>query len=691
MSINIPLRFISELGSTLSDIGRVESQIRGLSAATRDAEGRLHDAQGRFVTGWKTIGENIQDVGKKMTATVTLPIVGGLALATKQAIDFDKAMTGVSRAANLEGDMDGGEFADMSKEIRKLAPKLGVLPTEFTELATEAAKLGVTKDRILGFTKTVGELGQIGDVTGGSLVDMTQDLAAIQTVTKANDDQLKRLGATANILDDQVGGTIQGIIKGVNKMSARATPLGIDVNTLAAYSSTMQALNLQVGQSSNAFDKLLTKLAAPATLSERAEEGLGKLGLTSEDVSQAMKQDAEGGLRMFLGRLNEIAKTDTQSALEGVSMFIGEEYGSEIFALALGIDKLDEALGYAGDKTQAFTKYQDELRKKQASTSGQLMIAKANLQSIGISLGLAILPSLNKILGVISPIAANFANFAADHPKIVMIGVAIAGVVAAIGPLVWIVGGAISAWATLSAGMGTASAIMGASVIPRLLSIGTSIGTAVIPALQSFIGLASGMAYPFLVAAAAIALTAANIYGYATNWSDVWLGIKQSGSDVMTFLTGILTREGWAAGWGLVTSLANGIIQAIPMAIQSTAQLAGAIRNYLPFSPAKEGALSDIDKSGGGLISTLISGIQSAAPSLNNALNSTLGGAIGGSPVAASGGGGGQVVVNFTVNMDGRSGGTGTNSNVLETLRPFAREIGEMVENALNKNRRGRY
>jgi len=489
-----------------------------------------------------------------------------------------------------------------------------------------------------------------------------------------------------------VGGNIQGILKGVNLMSARGSPLGISNTTLAAYSSAFQSLNLQVGQSSNAFDKLVTKLSAPETLSERATDGLAKMGLTSRDVADAMKKDAEGGLRIFLGRLNELAKTDTQSALEAVSMFIGEEYGSEIFALALGIDNLDKALGVAGDSTKAFAKYQDELNKKQQSVSGQLAISKAYLQSIGISLGLAILPSLNNILKTISPVVARFADFAAEHPRIVTIGVAIAGVVATIGPLIWVTGTLISSWGAITTAWGVASGVLGTTLIPQIGTLVSGIMTGAVPAISTFIAGVSSIALPFILAGAAIGIWVANIQAYAANWSDVLLGIKQTAINVIDWISDYFSTSGENAGRGLARALANGMFGGIPLAVEAASALAKSVRDYLPFSPAKTGALSDIDKSGIGLISTLVSGVQSAAPVLTNAVNSALGGAgaaiSGAAAGAAAGAGGGQVIVNFTVNMDGR-GGDG--KGILENLRPFAREIGEMVEDALNKNRRGRY
>src|SRR5262245_46251225 len=62
------------------------------------------------------------------TAIVT-GIVGGLALATKSAIDFDKAMRNVNSIARLSED----QFQSLSKEVLALAKTTGQAPTTLAE------------------------------------------------------------------------------------------------------------------------------------------------------------------------------------------------------------------------------------------------------------------------------------------------------------------------------------------------------------------------------------------------------------------------------------------------------------------------------------------------------------------------------------------------------------------------------
>jgi TP901 family phage tail tape measure protein len=65
------------------------------------------------------------------------------------------------------------------------------------------------------------------------------------------------------------------------------------------------------------------------------------------------------------------------------------------------------------------------------------------------------------------------------------------------------------------------------------------------------------------------------------------------GSKIIGALTGI---DLYSSGVAIVQSLINGISSMIGAVTSKISELAGTIRKYMPFSPAKEGPLSDIDK-----------------------------------------------------------------------------------------------
>lgn len=74
-----------------------------------------------------------------------------------------------------------------------------------------------------------------------------------------------------------------------------------------------------------------------------------------------------------------------------------------------------------------------------------------------------------------------------------------------------------------------------------------------------------------------------------------------------------LTRTGKASGQAIGESLAAGIEASKPQAELAAAGLAGSVSSYLPRSPAEQGPLSDLDKTGFGLTQEFLKGIDGSA------------------------------------------------------------------------------
>ncbi|MEM9543056.1 MAG: hypothetical protein AAGA60_26635 [Cyanobacteria bacterium P01_E01_bin.42] len=110
-----------------------------------------------------------------------------------------------------------------------------------------------------------------------------------------------------------------------------------------------------------------------------------------------------------------------------------------------------------------------------------------------------------------------------------------------------------------------------------------------------------------------------------------------------------------SAGAALMRSLAAGIQSAVGAAVSAVSGAVGKIRAMLPFSPAKTGALSDLDKTGPAFVRTFAAGISpnpllSAVGSMLAPIPGMLSGSPAPAPVSqarlqnADSGGGGSVI-----------------------------------------------
>lgn len=101
----------------------------------------------------------------------------------------------------------------------------------------------------------------------------------------------------------------------------------------------------------------------------------------------------------------------------------------------------------------------------------------------------------------------------------------------------------------------------------------------------------------------------------------IWSMISNTFNNIVSFLKG-LGSTFYNAGKGLIQQIINGIQSMVRKVTSTVSSIAGKIRDFLPFSPAKEGPLSDLDHLDFG--GPIIDSINSARRNVNNAMSSLL-------------------------------------------------------------------
>lgn len=110
-----------------------------------------------------------------------------------------------------------------------------------------------------------------------------------------------------------------------------------------------------------------------------------------------------------------------------------------------------------------------------------------------------------------------------------------------------------------------------------------------------------------------------------TMFSDAWDGIQNIFKEALELIVTTFTNFGttlYESGKALVKMVADGISAGIGFVTDAIGGVTSAIRNFLPFSPAKEGPLSDLDKLNFG--GTIATGIYAGEKQVQKAMDSIL-------------------------------------------------------------------
>jgi len=205
-------------------------------------------------------------------------------------------------------------------------------------------------------------------------------------------------------------------------------------------------------------------------LGERASD---MASIFNTDVSTAMSA-IQSGLK---GEFNPLEQF-------GVKM---NAAGIEAKALAMGLGdaegKVDDnakaqaALALIYEQTEQFA---GDFKNTSDGLANSTKILKADFQNQAAAIGTQLLPIALKLVTAISSLMDRFSNLTPEQQKTILV---VLGIVAALGPLITIIGGVISVVGTLSTVFSTVSLAIGIAVGPLLLIIAAVIAVIALLAL----------------------------------------------------------------------------------------------------------------------------------------------------------------------------------------------------------------
>lgn len=188
------------------------------------------------------------------------------------------------------------------------------------------------------------------------------------------------------------------------------------------------------------------------------------------------------------------------------------------------------------------------------------------------------------------------------------------------------------------------------------------------------------------------------VSGFTSMMSQARSAVSSGVQNCISAITGFASTF-LSAGKGLLDSFVSGIKSGISKAVGAVSEGMSKIRSFLPFSPAKKGALSDLDKSGESFFPTWYNGALKKVPAMTRAIGGAMGtmndqlstDSLGASLTSFTGGGRSSLVVTHvhehsgevtvkgdsnseTVQLVGQTVKTQTETDIMSGLRQAIRQ-----------------
>ena len=379
-------------------------------------------------------GEKVKNAGSGMTKTVTAPILAAGAASAKMAMDFEDSMAKVSTIADAtEVPMD-----EMQKAILNLSNQTGISSEEIAQNIYDSISAGQKTGDAVNFVSNSTKLAKAGFADAGAALDVLTTIMnayglKASEVTNVSDMliQTQNLGKT----------TVADLASSMGKVIPTANAYGVSLDELCAGYAIMTANGVATAESTTYMNGMLNELGKSGTnVSKTLKEKTGK----------TFKELMDSGMS-----LSDVLKIISDAATENNKSF-GDMWSSSEAGKAGMILLGDSAENFNGvlEQMQNSAGATNTAFEKLDTNSTKIKKATNELKNDAIDLGTTLMEELTPIIENIAEKISQFTEWfnglsESEKQMIIQIGL----IVAAIGPLLIVLGTVVSSGAKIIGGI----------------------------------------------------------------------------------------------------------------------------------------------------------------------------------------------------------------------------------------------
>lgn len=388
-------------------IKALEARVAGLEAKLVAASRVEGPGSGRQLTALTKYGNQLQWTGRQLQYNFTLPILLAGAAAAKFALDNEQAFTRISKVygdAGMSADTMKNELNALRKAFVALSNHYGVHQKEVLNIAADwaaAGASGVALARGVEQTLRVMVLGEM------DAAKATEALIAIQAQYNLSSSELIDTIAKLNIVENQTGISLQGLVEGFSRAAGVAREAGVDIDHLAAMLAALTPTAGSATQAGNALKTILSRLESPTG---EARDVLQAMGFAVDDVSW---KSANGAQKIEMLAKKFVTLDDAQKGV--VSSTLASRYQINKFNALMdsvykSVDNNAKTTGYYGRALDATANRAYYLKQAEVELNKVLESNPQKLKQIWVILENALADVIQPMIPVILMAATTIKN-----------------------------------------------------------------------------------------------------------------------------------------------------------------------------------------------------------------------------------------------------------------------------------------
>lgn len=402
------------------DLAKAQKEIAKLQEKSAGFSSKFQEVGKKF----ESVGASMSKVGGSLTKSVTLPIVGIGAAAIVSATEFETSMAKITGLVGIASD----KVADFREDVLALSGDTAKSPKELADALFVITSAGLRGEDAIGALESSAKAGTAGL---GETVDIARALAG--ALNTYGSETLSAAQATDIIVGAARAGNFETsqFAASIGKVLPNAKAAGASFEDTAGAVALLTRTNGDASRSITQVDALFRAVASP---SKQTQKLLSEVGLSAGDLRDSMdKQGLVGTLQL----LDDALGSDQEKL--GLLLGSSEANSAAMQILAADTGTVADTFGVVSDAAGIT----DEAFGVVAETSAfKMQKAIATLKATFVELGAILLPFVNRFAEVFETLAAKFQGLTPAQQELI---VKIAGIAAAIGPVLLIAGQFIGA------------------------------------------------------------------------------------------------------------------------------------------------------------------------------------------------------------------------------------------------------
>lgn len=496
---------VNSVNNHKTKLNEAEAQLSKVQGELKKTNSELDKQNSKWITAGESLkkaGDNISNFGAKaskiggtLTKTVTLPIIAAGTAAVNAQVKWESAFAGVKKT--VDGTTE--QLAELEQGIKDMSLTLPSSAEDIAAVAESAGQLGIQTDNILGFTKTIIDLGNATNLVGE---EGASQLAKFANITQMSQKDFDKLGSTIVALGNDMATTEADIVSMAMRLAGAGKQVGMTESDIMSLSAALSSVGIEADAGGSAFSKVMLEMQMAIQGGSESVGDFAKVaGLSTQEFADKFKNDATGALITFIEGLG---KLDNKAVVLDELGFSEIRVRDALLRASSAGDLFNKSIQIGSEAWKENTALTNEASQRYSTTESQIKILKNEIVDMAREIGVELLPIVKDGLIVVKDLIQKFNDLSPATKENI---IKFAGLAAVAGPVLGTVGKLAEGFGGVVKIAGKLSTSLGVTKVATA-GVGTAAatagGTAGIAGLATSLGGVVLAAAPYVLAGAAI-------------------------------------------------------------------------------------------------------------------------------------------------------------------------------------------